>query len=288
MVSGTTIFTNVNISDIISNTQPPSGYLQPAGMVFVIRCIPDIFTREQFNIGVCAIGENGKRRVKVITEPGRFACFYGDSASNVVFLAQAAGEAALNAAPSPSPQIIFDTPTPYYNSTLEDVVDSTFADQVTAAIPYKAPKDREQITDDIARVKTIDAIKKARALDTDFIASVPLVVLNTDTGPRSVYIPLQANHAVGTIRSADYSPDALKMHLLESALDMEAAQRWREKMSAGLFILRPAHKDKKAAEAIDRTIDAVLWRCPKSLHVDIEPTVEDLGKKIETWADEYS
>lgn len=267
----------------------PGLALAEAGRMFVIRCIPDVFTGESFNVGVCAIeATTGRRKVKVITEPGRLACFYGDSAANVVALAQAGAEAAESGASSPSEQIIFDMPTPYYNASLDDLVTNTFGLQVTAAIPYKDKKEKEQITDEDARQITINAIKTARALDTEFIASTPMVILNTDTGPRQVYIPLQTRQAVGTIRSADYSPDSLKVHLMESVLDMEAAQRWREKRAAGLFILRPTSKNKKLNDAIDRTIDAVLWRCNKSLHVDIEPTAQELADKIGKWVSEHA
>jgi len=276
----------VNISDIIANPQnTQSGYLESAGVVFVIRCMPDIFTRELLNIGVCAVGKNGQRKAKVITEPGRLACFYGDSAINVVMLAQAAGEAATAGVASPSPQVIFDDPTPYYNSTLDDVLNSTFADQVTAAIPYRQSAVKEQITDEVARQTTIDAIKNARDLRTEFIANTPMVILNTDTGPRPVYIPLQTNHGVGTIRSADYGAESLKVHLMESVLDMDAAQRWRNKSSAGLFILRREIKDKKQASAIDKVIDGVIWRCNKHFRVEVEPTAVALANRISEWAD---
>lgn len=262
--------------------------MNEAGRVFVIRCMPDVFTAEILNVGVCGISASGQRLVKVMTEPGRLACLYGDSAINVVLLAQAAAEAARTGARSPSPQIIFDEPTPYYNTTLNDQVDNTFADQVTAALPQRQAADTEQLTDEVARQRTIDAIKLARGLETDFIANTPLVILSTDSGPRPIYIPLQPARAVGTIRSASYSPESLKMHLLESVLDMEAAQRYKQKPAAGLFILRPASKEKKLNAAIDKTIDAIAWRCHKSLQLEVEPTPEKLALVVTQWADAYA
>jgi len=265
----------------------PTETMVEAGRVFVIRCIPDVFTGEMFNVGVCAIeAATGRRMVKAITDPGRFACFYGESASNVVFLAQAGAQAAMDGAESPSEQIIFDKPTPYYNSTLERLVSETFDMQVTAAIPQR-PKanDVQQITDDMAREQSINAIKKARAMDTGFISSTPFVLLNTDHGPRPVYAPFQTAKAVGTIRSANYGAESLKMHLLESVIDLEAAQRWRNKPHAGLFILRPASKDKKHSTQIDNVIDHIAWRCNKSLRIEVEPTPDSLAYRICEWAD---
>jgi hypothetical protein len=190
----------------------PNATLVEAGRVFVIRCVPDVFTGEMFNVGVCAMeAATGRRKARVITEPGRLSCYYGEGASNVVALAQAALEAATTGAPPPSEQIIFDTPTPYYNATLDDLVNSTFSMQVTAAISHR-PKEAEaaQITDDIAREKAIDAIKQARGLEADFIANTPMV------------------------------------------------------------------------------IDAVAWRCNKSLHLEVEPTAELLAIRIGQWADTHA
>ena len=122
---------------ILSDTAPSSN---PAvkGLVFVIRCMPDIFTGEMINIGVCAIdGATGSRHVQVIASPGRLKCFYGDDAALVVNMAQAAKEAAERALPPPSLQLIFDKPTPYYAGSAEEIMSQAFADQVTVALPNR-------------------------------------------------------------------------------------------------------------------------------------------------------
>lgn len=271
-------------------TAEPAQKLVEAGRVFVIRCVPDVFTGEVVNVGVCAIdGASGKRFAKVITEPGRLTCFYGESAANIVALAMAAGEAAQSAVPPPSEQIIFDEPVPYYNTTAHEVLGSTFAMQVTCALAQRQKAgSQEHITDDMALETAIDCIKKERDLQAEFIANTPMVMLNTDKGPRPVFIPLQPVHAVGTIRSADYGADSLRLHLMESILDMEAAQRWRNKDAAGLFILRPPGKDKKHLDAVDKVIDAVAWRCSKSMQIEVEPTAAALGKQISKWADAHA
>lgn len=107
-----------------------------AGQLFVIRCIPDPFTGEMFNIGVCATDMSGNRVAKVLTEPGRLECMYGEAAGHVVALAAVAKEAAESGGPAPSSQIVFDTPTDYYGGSAEEAAANAFADQVTAALPF--------------------------------------------------------------------------------------------------------------------------------------------------------
>lgn len=276
----------MNISEIFTAQQVPAAYMQPAGMVFVIRCVPDIFTSEQFNIGVCAIDNNGNRKAKVITEPGRLSCFYGESASNVVLLAQAALEAALAGVQPPSSQIIFDTPTPYYNVTIEDLVANTFADQVTAALPHRQSSEKEMIDDEKAWEKVSDAIKLAKKLDTPMLANTPQVIIQTEKGLRTLRVPLQPINGVGTIRSAYYSPSTLKTHLMDSVLDMECAARYRNKKHMGLFILRPPKASKELNKQLDAVIDGIAYRAPVTMVMDQGYSPNDLANLVTHWAEE--
>ncbi len=274
----------MNIPGITPTATASTGYMQAAGMVFVMRCIPDIFTREQFNIGVCAISNNGQRKVKVITEPGRLACFYGESAVNVVLLAQAAGEAALAGAASPTQQVVFDEPTPYYNSTLDDLVNGTFADQVTAALPQRQAAGADMMDDEQALTAVSDAIKLARGLDMELLANTPQVIVNTERGPRTMRVPLQPRNGVGTVRSAYFSHTTLKNHLLDSVLDLECAARYRQKKHMGIFILRSPTASKEAVKQIDAVIDSIAFRTPKSMFLDVAYDAPALAQSIDEWA----
>ncbi|NNU43582.1 DUF3037 domain-containing protein [Ramlibacter montanisoli] len=152
---------------------PPSARLEPAGVIFVIRCTPDIFTGEQINVGVCAVDPKGRRKAKVVTEPARLQCLYGEQSVNVLMLAQAALEAAERGAPSPSAQIVFDDPAPYFNSTLDQAVENTFADQVTVALPHRDPAMREELPDDVAQTRVANAVKDQIGLDFELLANTP-------------------------------------------------------------------------------------------------------------------
>jgi hypothetical protein len=273
-------------TDVLNKS--PGGYVEPAGMIFVIRCTPDIFTGERINVGVCAIDAQGKRKGKVVTEPMRLQCLYGDQAINVLLLAQAALEAAEIGAPSPSPQITFDDPSPYFNSTLVQAVENTFADQVTVALPHRDNPLREEMPDEVAQAKVANAVKDRIGLDFELLANTPQVVINTERGPRTMTIPLQPRNGVGTIRSAFYNPNTLRTHLLDSVLDLECAARFRQKRALGLFILRPGKASRKDQGAIDSVIDNVAYRCPKNLYLGVSDDERALAEEITEWGVEAS
>lgn len=278
----------MNISEVLANPHYSSGYAQQAGMVFVMRCTPDPFTREQLNIGVCGVDRNGRRLVKVVSEPGRLQCLYGETAINVVLLAQAAAQAAQAGAPSPSPQVVFDEPTPFYNATLEDLVNSTFADQVTVALPQRAGAGNNTLDDDEVIRLVTDAIKNQRSFDMEILANTPQVLIQTERGMRTLRVPLQPRNGVGTIRSAFYSPQTLKTHLMDSVLDMECAARHRKKGHMGLFVLRPAKATRDLNKQLDAVIDGVAFRAPKDMLLEVAYEAEVLAKSVSEWADQAS
>jgi hypothetical protein len=263
---------------------PPAGGAEPSGMLFVIRCTPDVFTGERINIGVCAVDAAGRRKAKVVTESTRLQCLYGEQAVNVLMLAQAALDAAERGVPPPSPQVIFDEPSPYFNSTLEQVVENTFSDQVTVALPHRDNSLRQELSDDVAQTKVANEIKNAGLeLEFELLANTPQVIVNTERGLRTMVIPLQPRNGVGTIRSAYYNPNTLRTHLMDSVLDLECAARYRQKRALGLFILRPARRSRKDQLAIDSVIDNVVYRCPKSLHLGQSEDVVKLAAEITEW-----
>jgi hypothetical protein len=263
-----------------------TAYATPSGYLFVIRCVPDIFTGERINVGVCGIAGNGQRRVKVVTEPTRLQCLYGDSAMNVLYLAEAAQEAAIAGAASPSPQILFDEPVPYYNATLEEIVDTSFADQVTVALPHRATSARATLTDEDVQKMVSNLIKERLKLAADFLANTPQVIINTERGPRAVHIPLQPANGVGTIRSAFYAPQTLRTHLMDSVLDLDCAARYRKKRMLGLFILRPPNLPETANRALDGVIDSVAFRSPPSLHLEVSSEADELAELVTAWGEE--
>lgn len=260
------------------------GQMAASGQLFIIRCVPDPFTAEVLNIGVCAVDAQGQRVAKVLTEPGRLSCLYGEAASQVVALAAVAKEAAETGGVPPSTQIVFDAPTPYYGTTAQEAAAMAFADQVTVALPQRAQAAVKLVDDEAAMQSVTDAIKLHAGLDFDLLANTPQVLIQTEKGPRTLRVPLQPRNGVGTIRSAYYSAQSLKTHLMDSVLDMECAARYRAKKHMGLFVLRPEHASRQVNAALDNVIDSVAYRAPANMVLEVAYTPQSLAADIAKWA----
>lgn len=275
--------------DFATLTHTTADPLAAAGQYFVIRCTPDPFTGETLNVGICVIEPSGKRHIKVITEAGRLECLYGDSgASVVVSMAGIAGACALQGLRPPSEQISFDAPLPYFSTSPQETLNAAFAEQVTVAIPRKQEKAIKTIDDDTALRLVTDEIKQKLNLQADFLAQSPQLIISTDRGPRTIRVPLLPAHGAGTIRSADYTAQPLKSHLMDSLLDIECAGRYAHKKHLGMFILRPAHHTAKQVRAIDNIIDSITFRAPRNLHLEVSDDSRELAEHICEWATQAS
>jgi hypothetical protein len=273
----------MNLSDVFAS---PLATMEAtsAGSIFIVRCEPDRFTGERLNVGVFGVDRAGRRHARMVQAPGRLECLYGEAASNVVWLAKTAGDAALAGVAAPSPQLFFDGPIPYRNSTLEEAVSQAFNEYVTVALAQPPSATPDKLTDEEAQNQVSNAIKSLIGLDFELLAGTPQILLQTDKGPWPVYIPLQPRHGAGTIRSTAYSPATLKTHLMDSLLDLECAARYGKKRSTGLFLLRPPSEDRRTARSIDAVIDNVAHRAPPTLHFDVAQSPEALARRIHEWA----
>lgn len=273
-----------NFEKTLSSFSEPSKSIKVAGKLFVIKCTPDIFTGEIINIGVCAIdGITGDRYIKIIEEPGRLSCFYGDASHAILSLAKITKESLLLKGESPSPQVVFGEMTSFYNSNIKQVINDVFRTQVTAALPHRESKIIKMIDDDEALEDVSNYLKEKFQLGADFLANTPNVIINTDKGARAIKVPFQPANGVGTIRSAYYSPQALKTHLMDSYLDMECAARYRKKSYMALFILRPKDALIKNANQVDAVIDSISYRAPKNMLLEVSDEISELAEAINSW-----
>lgn len=256
-----------------------------AGNVFVIRCEPDPFTGERINIGVCVQEADGKRHVRCIEEPGRLECLYGPSAATVVTMAKMAAACAAQGVSSPSSQIIFDTPQPYYHAKAEDILRHTFQEQVTVALPQRQSKARAQIDDAAAMALVLGALGKRLPVLGEVVANTPVALVQTPQGPKPVMVQLQPRNGVGAVRSADYSPQSLKTHLMDSVLDLQCAALYRHRQHQALFLLRPPQEPSKLAHQRDEVIDSIMFRA-STVALHQSDSSDELAEEIARWAEE--
>lgn len=275
----------------LSLSVPRSQPLSQTGQYYLIKVMADEFAGEVLNVGVSVIAQDGTRHVKCISEAGRLECLYGENGAKVVVaLASLAKSAAELGEQSPTPSIIFTDPMPLYNSKAEDALKMIFRDAVTVAIPQRASKTDEGSADwktDAVIIKIYDWLRlnDVDGLANSIIPSSPETIVETSRGLRKVRIPLQPKNGAGAVRSAAYSAQTVKSHLMDAVLDIECAAEHRSLKSTGLFIVRPTDSvPKDELYKMDKLIDSVAFRVPKNMAVEVEPTAESLAEKIQDWA----
>ncbi len=270
----------------------PVPLLVPSGQAFVIRAIPDLFTGEVINVGVCVVLPNGQRHAKVIDAPGRLECLYGDAAHEVVLLAKQAKYCAINNLPSPALNIIFDQSEPYYNLSAEQAVEGFFGDWVTVALTKpNAQTSTAQFTTEDARREVIDVIRRLRPIS----AISPLIpessnwLVEINGKKRLVPVPLQPNFGAGTIESVDYGPETIRFHLLDRITDLAAVHSAGLAHHLAMFIVRPQRTvSEPKLRQIDNAIDKVLWKAPKNMRVQVESSIEKIADQAIEWAEQVS
>ena len=277
-----------DLSNLLKHSSVPP--MMPAGHAFVIRAIPDLFTGEVLNIGVCVHSPDGKRLVRVIDKPGRLECFYGEAAQEVVALAKHAEYCALKGLPSPASNVIFDSPVAFYNLSPDQALQGFYVDLVTVAISKTATLEQPaQFTTEDARAAVTRIVKELRAnvaLDS-LVADTPNILINVADKPRFVTVPLQPMYGAGTIESADYGPETIRFHLLERITDLAAVFEARKAMQLALFIVRPQRPmSEKQQLQIDNAIDKVLWKAPKNMRIEVETSIQRTAELVIEWGEE--
>ncbi len=289
----------MNLDEFLRSAQAPTSALQAQGQLFVIRCVPDPFTGEVLNIGVCGVGANGERLVKVITEAGRLKCLYGDSAAAIVNMAATAKYCLEQGLPSPSPQLRFDEPLPFFNSTLESAVADAYLDQVTVALPYRQNK-VAQIDDDAVATSVRRLLEDRLQLDAgELMPAEPMVMVPTDESepvalPRMIRVPIRARYGYGALRSADFAGGTVRQHLMDSLLDLSFAGRYRQRQlqamegpALAIFVMHNPESSRARRQESERVVEDIATRAAGLLEVVPALGAADMAHAVIDWSRQH-
>ena len=264
----------------------------PSGRAFVIRAIPDLFTGEMLNVGVCVVPPHGPRLVKVIEAPGRLECLYGDAAQEIVLLAKHAAYCAMQNLAAPAKNIIFEPSEPYYNLLPEHALNGFFGDWVTVARPKPiVPNAIISFTTEDARREVLNVIQRLRPISaiSPLVPENPNLLIKVDERSRLVSVPLQPNFGAGTIESADYGAETIRFHLLDRITDLAAVHSAGFATHLAMFIVRPQRTlSETKLKQIDNAIDKVLWKAPRGMRIEVESSVDRTAELAIEWAEEVA
>lgn len=264
------------------------------GKWFEIRLQPDLAADERLNIGVCFLDNRRKLHFKLLEETSAFSCLYGRQAKEQFdFMIRAVRHSLEQSSwKPPSPQITFGPPRFAAGFSIQEILDSLYADIVTLARVKRkmrnefASKDNEEI-----RHIVFEAMRDIDTLLANTLISggeIPLSI-ETDEGPHEVFLPIRKDARFGTIVSAVYKKhDQIDSNLKGAALDLSVALKAYPQNQAGLFVLRASDGILRHGDAallqIDNVIDMTEWRAKKlGIRLTVEDTPNRLAQDILEW-----
>ena len=260
-----------------------------AGQAFVIQVEPDLVAGERINVGVAVVTPDARRHVRMLGDYGRLEALYGREVVELIEVLADFGRAAALSGEvlSASPSVSFKAPQPFFGIPAEQYLDQLFARMVPAAAPRRdaAQAGEPRTTDALWReVGNVIKLRVPEHAD-DILANSPMTMVETARGPRPVCVPLQPQGGAGALESADFSVAVTERKLMRALLDVEAAAEARHLKRLGLFIARPRRmRDEGQLRAIERAIDYVACRAPRSFRVEVETDGERLADHILDWA----
>lgn len=281
---------NPNLTQLIKNVSNQN--IQ--GDWMVIQWVPDIATRECFNLGV-AIDANGSKFIKTIDQDNlsRFACMFGEEIlDHVKKITKIAELAFTNNIYEISDQIHFDQRGPVRGLNGTSLVEHLFELTVPLGrpkIPSKrinsgfTPMNLQSLSNNI-----IDELKFRNELN---YAEIVAQNFNITINEKSVYMPLrpQNKKIVGNWASVVYADiKRVKTDYLQALNDLRTVSDSLKRAPA-LFILKPSEdnfnklsQSRKDAwdEAVDK-LDSSLK--PQGIELFSRSSTVELALDIDTW-----
>lgn len=265
------------------------------GEWFNIRFIPDLFSGERYNIGVCFIDNEEKRHIKMLDEKSRIGCLFDQVASqNINFLISVVEESIEKSIDViPSDQVIYSEKKYISGDSVEEILEYLFDETVPLGRKQdvRVHEQGEQISRETLRERMYDVIRgRVGILAERLIPQSRIIELMIDGVTHGVDIPFQGKGLLGGVESAVYKSDmGVKLKLLDAAMDLETAATIHTNDKLGMFILRAGeggNLPSKSVSKIDNVIDDIAWRLKKrSVHVDVEEDINTLSDRAIDWAD---
>lgn len=261
------------------------------GEWFNIRICPDLYTQELINIGVGLVSQDGDVHAKLVDQPGRLECLYDKAGiENIMFLVEVIKDSIHEEGLTPpSPHIIYSEKKYTTGTSVDEILDYIFKQTVTVAAPGRElPNEENAYTDTDVRKSVIEYIKAHAGINAEkIIPTRPYIIIGEGNNKHRLDIPIQGNGLLGNILSANYSPNSLKMHLLEANMNLEVAAKEHKSDRLGVFIFHPKRvvNNKKILNNIDHVIEDTYWKWQRlNVHMDVEDSIEILGKRMMNWA----
>lgn len=225
----------------------------------------------------------GVQMARVITQPGLLMLLYPAVAHDMVMRAQQARGAILANMPIRSAQIELGLPIPFFDQSLDEAIEQAFSRFVTVALdPDKRHEATDRLSDEALWHRMYSALRVRLGPAAKFSDPNSMMVVQSPGGVHGVTIHIRLKQRLGVVRSAFYDPVTVKLHLMDSLLDLQCARRVAAAQDAALFVLRPA-RDSSEPSSLDAVLTSVAFRCDPGTRLVVEHDIQVLEQKLVDW-----
>jgi hypothetical protein len=276
---------------------------QPAvtGAWCTIEFQPDVFAPQRFTIGVALQSAGHRLHFKLIDDPRKFECVYGDHLplTRIKELLSAAEQTLRGAVQNKGDLsgVMFGTsalsvsPLLFTSWDDEEVTLNRLYREVVAM--HSPPNKREKlgITTSAARDLVNGYLKNFAKLDFDRIVHQSKLGVPVEEADGTVHfldLNLTPPKAIGSVTSAAYiAESSITLNLLQVSRDLTTYARAKKMDEVGLFLLLPA-PDSVPAKVLRRTEEIIAeneWKLQKDgFRVVSLDSPQELAQEIYSWA----
>lgn len=277
------------------------------GQWFNIRVQPDLFSGEQFNVGVGFVDHNGTVHSRFTDDLSRLHCLYDDRVDleEIGFLVDMAASqydrsTFSDVAEKPfSPQILLGEMSYASGSSIQSILGDFFDETISLVAHKDDVKKRKgrfhSSSNEVVRDEVFTWMREHhQPVAQRIIPANPNFRIRTQDGNAAqehlVELPLRTpGRVAGSIVSAFCkTPQTAELRILQAAINLNTAIRHLEGENCGLFILRPGDDSglpRSILARFDDLIDESVWKLRDAgVFVGVETTIPRLGKEIVDWA----
>lgn len=286
----------LTLNQLIHNANNPRIY----GDWMVIQWMPDITTKECFNLGV-ALDTDGAKFIKTIDQDNlsRFACMFGEEIiDHVQKITKIAEMAFNNNIYEISDQIKFDKRGAVRGKNGTTLVEHLF--ELTVPLGRPKTQKNKRVNSGFSSINLqslsnniIDELKSINALEYDnIVAQTATTIINN----KSIYMPLRPKNkkVVGNWASVVFADiKRVKTDYLQALNDLRTVSDSLHKEPA-LFVLKPTIENygklsQSRIDSLDEAIDKLDSSLkPQGIHLFSRSTVKELATDINIWYQQAS
>lgn len=270
---------------------------QAEGESYAIQWMPDVYTRETLNIGICFNNKvTGEFSHKLLDYFDRIHCLFGkDAEFNLKLACDVANDLLRNGQLEDmeflTEQIRCVRMGYAQGNSTDEILKRLYFDLVPLGRKPKKPATKKfsPTSRETLYKNLVPFLKESLSIEYSlYVPENPYESIQLPTGKREVYIPFKKSSGIATLISTSYSDiQRVKCNLFEGYQDIDIASSRLSRNNNAVFVLMPtsdSQLDNTVLHEVENQIDNFVWQLQRH-KIQVEPHTEhvELARYIAEW-----